>query len=82
MRDTDGFSFYNFGLPILAVRYLAPSVSATYSTKWYFISSNKTDHGLFRDDVFLDITTGNAIDETLTIISKTQNTFTVTALIL
>ena len=30
MRDTDGFSFYNFGLPILAVRYLAPSVDATY----------------------------------------------------
>ena len=31
MRDTDRFSFYEFGLPILEVRYLAPSVNATYS---------------------------------------------------
>ena len=31
MRDTDGFSFYDFGLPILDVRYLAPQVNATYS---------------------------------------------------
>ena len=80
MRDTDGFSFYEFGLPILEVRYLAPSVSATYSQSGTSLIVTKSDHGLFPgDSVFLDITTGNAIDETLTIISKTQNTFTVTA---
>ena len=80
MRDTDGFSFYNFGLPILAVRYLAPSSKCYLSTKWNNFSCNKKDHGLFPgDDVFLDISTGTAIDETLEIVSKTQNTFTVTA---
>ena len=80
MRDTDGFSFYNFGLPILAVRYLAPSVDATYQQNGTTLVVTKTDHGLFPgDDVFLDVSTGNAIDETLEIVSKTQNTFTVTA---
>ena len=79
MRDTDGFSFYEFGLPILEVRYLAPSVSATYSQSGTFLVVTKSDHGLYPgDSVYLDISTGSAIDETLTIISKTQNTFTVT----
>ena len=41
---------------------------------------NKIDHGLFPgDSVYLDIFTGSATTETLTIVSKTQNTFTVTA---
>ena len=31
MRDTDAFSFYDYGLPILGVRYLGNVVSATYS---------------------------------------------------
>ncbi len=80
MRDTDGFSFYEFGLPILEVRYLAPSVNATYSQNGTTLVVTKSDHGLFPgDSVFLDISTGTGIDETLTIVSKTQNTFTVTA---
>ena len=80
MRDTDGFSFYDFGLPILEVRYLAPSVNATYSQSGTTLIVTKSDHGLFPgDDVFLDISTGSGTDETLTIISKTQNTFTLTA---
>ena len=80
MRDTDGFSFYEFGLPILEVRYLAPSVNATYSQIGTTLVVTKSDHGLFPgDSVFLDISTGTSIDETLTIVSKTQNTFTVTA---
>ena len=80
MRDTDGFSFYEFGLPILEVRYLAPSVNATYSQSGTSLVVTKSDHGLFPgDSVFLDISTGTGIDETLTIVSKTQNTFTVTA---
>ena len=80
MRDTDGFSFYDFGLPILDVRYLAPQVNATYSQSGTTLVITKNDHGLFPgDDVYLDISTGSATDETLTIISKTQNTFTLTA---
>jgi hypothetical protein len=80
MRDTDGFSFYDFGLPILDVRYLAPSVNATYSQNGTTLIVTKNDHGLFPgDDVYLDISTGSASDETLTIVSKTQNTFTLTA---
>ena len=80
MRDTDGFSFYEFGLPILSVRYLAPSVNATYSQSGTTLVVTKNDHGLFPgDDVYLDISTGSATDETLTIVSKTQNTFTLTA---
>ena len=80
MRDTDGFSFYDFGLPILDVRYLAPSVTATYSQSGTTLIVTKNDHGLFPgDDVYLDISTGSATDETLTIVSKTQNTFTLTA---
>tara|TARA_Y100001937_G_scaffold125233_1_gene191611 strand:- start:526 stop:2796 length:2271 start_codon:yes stop_codon:yes gene_type:complete len=80
MRDTDGFSFYEFGLPILEVRYLAPSVNAIYSQSGTTLIVTKNDHGLFPgDDVFLDISSGSATDETLTIQSKTQNTFTVTA---
>jgi len=79
MRDTDGFSFYEFGLPILAVRYLADAVSATYSQSGTSITITKSDHGLFPgDNVFLDFSTGSAVDATLTIDSKTQNTFTVT----
>ncbi len=80
MRDTDGFSFYEFGLPILEVRYLAPSVNAIYSQSGTTLIVTKNDHGLFPgDNVFLDISSGSATDETLTIQSKTQNTFTVTA---
>jgi len=80
MRDTDGFSFYDFGLPILDVRYLAPSVTATYSQNGTTLVVTKTDHGLYPgDNVYLDIATGAATDETLTIVSKTQNTFTLTA---
>ena len=80
MRDTDGYSFYEFGLPILEVRYLAPSVNATYTQSGTSLVITKSDHGLFPgDSIFLDISTGTAVDETLTIISKTQNTFTVIA---
>ena len=80
MRDTDGFNFYEFGLPILEVRYLAPFVSATYKQIGNSIEVEKIDHGLFPgDSVYLNILTGSGVSETLTIISKTQNTFTVTA---
>ena len=47
MRDTDAFSFYDFGLPILAVRYLGNVVSATYSQTGTTLVVTKNDHGLF-----------------------------------
>jgi len=79
MRDTDAFSFYEHGLPILAVRYLGNVVSATYNQSGTNLVVTKQDHGLYTgENVYLDIQTGGGIDETLTIISTTQNTFTVT----
>ena len=80
MRDTDGFSFYDFGLPILSVRYLGDVVNTTYSQSGTTIIVSKDNHGLYPgDDVYLDFSTGSAVDATLTIVSKTQNTFTLTA---
>lgn len=80
MRDTNGFNFYNFGLPILAVRYLGAVVSTTYSQTGTTITVTKSDHGLkIGENVYLDFLTGAAIDATLPIVSATQNSFTVTA---
>ena len=79
MRDTDAFSFYDYGLPILGVRYLGNSVSATYSQSGTTLVVTKLDHGLYPgENVWLDISTGGGVDETLSIVSTTQNTFTVT----
>lgn len=80
MRDTNSFNFYNFGLPILAVRYLGNVVNATYSQVGTAVTITKSDHGfLVGENVYLDFQTGGAVDATLPIVSKTQNTFTVTA---
>jgi hypothetical protein len=79
MRDTDAFSFYDYGLPILGVRYLGKLVSATYSQSGTTLVVTKQDHGLYPgESVWLDISTGGGVDETLSIVSTTQNTFTVT----
>jgi len=80
MRDTNSFNFYNFGLPILAVRYLGESVSATYSQIGTSLVVTKADHGLrVGESVYLDMLSGAGVDATLPIVSRTQNTFTVTA---
>ena len=80
MRDTNGFNFYNFGLPILAVRYLGDVVSATYSQSGTTITVTKQDHGFqVGENIYLDFLTGGGIDATLPIVSKTQNSFTLTA---
>ena len=79
MRDTDAFSFYDFGLPILGVRYLGNAVNGTYSQSGTALVVSKADHGLYPgESVWLDVTTGGGVDETLSIVSTTQNTFTVT----
>lgn len=80
MRDANAFNFYNFGLPILAVRYLGDINSGTYAQTGTTIVVTKQDHGLYPgDNVYLVFSTGAAIDATLTITSTTNNTFTVTA---
>jgi hypothetical protein len=80
MRDTDAFSFYEHGLPILGVRYLGNVVSGTYNQAGTTLVITKQDHGLYPgESVYLDIQSGAGVDETLTIVSTTQNTFTVTA---
>ncbi len=77
MRDTDAFSFYDYGLPILGVRYLGKAVNATYSQSGTSLIVTKQDHGLYPgESVWLDISTGGGVDETLSIVSTTQNTFT------
>lgn len=80
MRDANGFSFYDFGLPILAVRYLGDVTTTTYSQSGTTITVSKADHGLrVGESIYLDFVSGAAVDETLSIVSITQNTFTLTA---
>lgn len=79
MRDTNSFNFYNFGLPILAVRYLGDPVTATYSQVGTALTVSKADHGLrVGENIYLDVQSGAGSDATLPIVSRTQNTFTVT----
>jgi hypothetical protein len=80
MRDTNAFNFYNYGIPILGVRYLGPSSSGTYSQSGTTITVTKQDHGfLINESVSLVFSTGAGVDETLVITSVTNNTFTLTA---
>lgn len=80
MRDGNGFNFFDYGLPILAVRYLGPLISGTYSQSGTTITVTKQDHGLrVGESVYLNFTTGAAVDATLPIVSATQNSFTCTA---
>ena len=56
MRDTNGFNFYNLGLPILSVRYLGDLNAGTYSQNGTTITVTKQDHGLqLGDNVYLKI---------------------------
>ena len=80
IRDTNSFSFYNFGLPIDGVRYTRAAVTGTYSQSGTTITVRVDDHGFnVGDDIYLDFTTGNSVDATLTITAVTTNTFDCTA---
>jgi len=80
MRDTNSFTFYDYGLPIDSVRYLGIENTGTYSQSGTALTVTRSNHGLFPgDNVYLRFTSGSGVDATLTIVSKTQNTFTVTA---
>ncbi len=80
MRDTNSFNFYNFGLPIQAVRYLGDAVSATYIQSGTTITVTSPDHGLkIGENIYLDFLSGGGIDNTLLVVAVTQNTFVLTA---
>jgi len=80
IRDTNGFNFYNVGLPIDSVRYLTAPKAATYNKTGTTVVVTLIDHGLrVGESVYLDYTSGTAVDETLTISSVTNNTFTCTS---
>ena len=80
VRDTNSFSFYNFGLPIDAVRYLTAPQDGTYSQVGTTITVTSANHGLFPgQSAYLVFTSGSALNATLTIDSITDDTFTCTA---
>jgi hypothetical protein len=80
MRDTNSFNFYNFGLPIQAVRYLGDAVSATYIQSGTTVTVTKPDHGLkIGESIYLDFLSGGGVDDTLSVVAVTQNTFVLTA---
>jgi len=80
VRDTNSFNFYNFGLPILAVRYLTVASAGTYAQSGTTITVTLSAHSLQpTDSVYLVFTSGSGVDATLPIASATQNTFTCTA---
>jgi len=80
VRDVNSFNFYNFGLPILGVRYMQAAKTGTYSQIGTTITVNISDHGYETgDSVYLNMTSGAGVDETLTITSTTQNAFNCTA---
>jgi hypothetical protein len=80
VRDTNSFSFYDFGLPILAVRYLTVAQNATYSQTGTTLSITCSDHGYATgDNIYIKIIAGASSSETLSITVTSQNTFTATA---
>ena len=80
IRDSNGFNFFDFGLPIDEVRYVTGARNATYVKTGTSVVVSLIDHGyLIGEDIFLDYTSGTATDETLSIVSKTNNTFTCTS---
>ena len=79
IRDANGFNFYNFGLSILAVRYLKTVKSGTYTQTATTLTVAATNHGYsVGDTVTLVITSGAASTATLTIATATTDVFTCT----
>jgi len=80
VRDANSFNFYNFGLPILGVRYMQASKNGTYLQSGTTITVTCVEHGYkVGDSIYLNATSGAALDETLTVTGTTTNTFTCTA---
>jgi hypothetical protein len=80
MRDANAFNFYDFGLPIIAVRYLGNFSTVPYSQTGTTITVSYPNHGLqLNDNVYLSFLSGAGVTATLPIVSKTANSFTCTA---
>lgn len=80
IRDVNSFNFYNFGLPILGVRYLQKDEAGTYLQSGTTVTVTIEEHGYsVNDSIYLNFTTGAGVNETLSITSVTTNTFTCTA---
>lgn len=80
MRDANALNFYDFGLPILSIRYLGDAETVSYSQSGTTITVSYPQHGFqLNDNVYLNFLSGSAVTATLTIVSKTANSFTCTA---
>lgn len=80
VRDANSINLYNHGLPILAVRYMQAEKNGTYAQTGTTIVVTSVEHGYnIGDSIYLNVTSGAALDETLTITGTTINTFTCTA---
>lgn len=81
MRDANSFNFYDFGIPILAVRYLGDSTTVAYSQTGTTITVSYPNHGFqLADNIYLTFLSGTAVTATLPIVSKTNDSFTCTAI--
>ena len=77
IRDANGINFYNYSLPILAVRYLSAVQTTTYSQSGNNITVSLSKHGFkIGENVYLVFTSGTAVTATLPITARTENTFT------
>ena len=80
IRDANSLNFYDLGLPIDSVRYVTSAKAGTYDKNGTTVTVTLVGHGLrVGESAFLDYTSGTAVDETLTITSTTEDTFTCTS---
>jgi hypothetical protein len=77
IRDANGINFYDYGLPILAVRYLSDVRIGSYTQVGNSITVSLTNHNYrIGESVYLVFTSGTAVTATLPITAATANTFT------
>jgi hypothetical protein len=80
IRDANSLNFYDLGLPIDSVRYVTAAKAGTYNKVGTTVTVTLVNHGLrVGENAFLDYTSGTAVDETLSITSVTDDTFTCTS---
>ena len=80
IRDANALNFYDFGLPILAIRYLGTANIMPYSQAGTAITVSYANHGFQPgDNIYLSFLSGTGVTATLPIVSKTNDTFTCTA---
>ena len=80
VRDANSVNLYNYGIPILAVRYMQSEKNGIYIQSGTTITVTSAEHSYnVGDSVYLNVTSGAALAETLVITTVTTNTFTCTA---